>query len=157
LRRKQSTEKSRAEGSLEWKCRWQGWIAPLPFLGEELHVSVEVRPEANILIRTVEKHKQAVNREGNARVASGARSQFPAANIREPRRQKQEQADRKQVHPRGQACQQVDRQRRSADQQRPTLPAAKPVVLKRQTAQGKQCDVVILRHVLRVMQKRGAE
>ena len=49
------------------------------------------------------------------------------------------------------------RYRQDIDQQRATLRAAKPVVLKGQTGQGKQSDVVVLHHVLRVVQVSGTE
>src|ERR1700683_2559171 len=84
-------------------------------------------------------------------------AQLRAAGAGEPRRKREEQEHREDVHPGCQAREQVYAERKRTDQQGAAVTLQKPFVLKRQSGESKQQDVVVLHHVLHVLEKCRAE
>src|SRR5450631_4952960 len=122
-------------------------------------MDVSVRPgaEAVELIQTVNKQKKQINRRRGFHIRGQPAPEFRWLRPLEPQNTQQKYPRRDQVEAGGEAGNQVQSQSRRTDYKSAPAPAAQPFVLKDESGERQQEDVVVFHQVLGVVQVGGAE
>src|SRR5271157_2418388 len=127
------------------------------FAREHRDVGIEERSKTFVLIPAIDQQKERINRHSRFGIDDGALPQSAAAHIVEPQHQQQKHAASQQIQASRETRQQVQSEGSRANQQRAAAASKQPFILKRQASQRQKHDVVVLHHVLRIVQVRGAK
>ena len=157
FRLEQRAQKAFAERSGPRKVCRQRRIQRSLFLCKHRYIGVGKRFEAPELVEPVNHQEKRVHRSGDLAIAHQPLPQLPSPHTFKPKHEQKKNASRHKIEAGGEPRKQVQPERGATHPQRPLASRAQPVILKRESSQRQKHDVVVLHHVLRVMQVRGAE
>ena len=109
------------------------------------------------LVEAVEETEEAEDRDGDDCVSAASLPQRAPAEAIEPHRQQQEEHGGQQIHPGGEASEQVEAQGAGSDKQGATATGLQPLVFEAEAGEGEETDVIVLHHVLRVVEVGGSQ